>query len=247
MNLTLRVIAAAAAAATVACAGPLPREAERDRFDWPPFERPGPGETVYRVDEQASRVLARVDPAGPMARLGHSHVVGGRVVGGTLVVGDDGARADFRLRAADFGVDEPAWRRAHGLDPELDAEAIAGTRRNLLGPDVLDAGAHPTLDVRTVDVAGPGWLPDVTLRVRWRGRVHEYTLPVTVRRAAGRIEMAGRLDLHHSDFGLTPFSAAGGALRVSERITVRFEIAAVAERRDVAIIADRSNARESRP
>ena len=219
------------------CATPPDPVTERVETAWPSFRSPGAEETVYRIDESASLLLARVDPEGPMARLGHSHVVGGAVLSGRIVTGGSGTRSEIFVDANDIQVDRPSWRRAHGLKPGLDDSAIEGTRANLLGPDVLDAENFPRIEARSVAILGPDWLPDVELAVRWRGRVQPFSLPVTVRRAGNRIEALGRFDLHHSDFGFQPFSAAGGALRVSDRIQVRFRIVAVAEAADVAIIA----------
>jgi hypothetical protein len=219
------------------CATPPKPGAERIDADWPDFPAAEPAETVFRLDESASLMLARVEPEGPMARLGHSHVVGGAILSGRIVTGGNAPRAEVVLHAADIEVDRPSWRRAHGLKPELEASAIEGTRANLLGPEVLDVENFPNIDARSVAIRGPGWLPDVELAVRWRGRVQQFKLPVTVRREGNRIEAIGRFDLRHSDFGIQPFSAAGGALRVSDRIEVRFRIVAVAEAADVAIIA----------
>jgi hypothetical protein len=248
MNSVLRVAAAAAVSVLAGCAAPSQRAAETaPAADWPAFAEPSSAETVYRIDESASLLLARVDPAGAMARLGHSHVVGGPVLSGRLVAGPDGPRADLRIDTGAFDVDRPAWRRAHGLKPELDASAVEGTRDNLLGPDVLDADNHPTIDVRSTAAAGPDWLPEITLRVRWRDRVREYAAPVAIDRDDDRVTLRGLLDLHHSDFGFQPFSAAGGALSVSDRIRVRFRIVAVAETGDIAIIADRPTTPEDRP
>jgi len=246
-RLLLPMAVAVAAALLVGCAaGPEPR-AGAPAAEWPDFKPAGDGERVYVIDEAASVLLARVDPAGPMARLGHSHVVGGAVLGGRIIVGGSKPRAEVRVHAHRFEVDRPEWRRAHGLEPALDPDAIEGTRANLLGPDVLAAASHPTLDVRTVDVQGPEWLPEVTLRVRWRGRVREYGVPVAVAGVRAALEITGRIELRHADFGLQPFSAAGGALRVSDRIEVRFRIVAAAAGPDVDIIAGQPDPRENNP
>lgn len=234
------LVCAAAAILSIALSGcATPPEPDPGRVDasWPAFPAADPSETVYRLDESASLMLARVDPEGPMARLGHSHVIGGAVLSGRIVTGGAEPRSEVSVRVSDIEVDRPAWRREHGLEPELEASAIEGTRANVLGPEVLDAENFPTIEVRSVSIRGPEWLPDVEVAIRWRGRVEQFSLPVTVRRNGDRIEALGRFDLHHSDFGFQPFSAAGGALRVSDRIEIRFRIVAVAEAPDIAIIA----------
>jgi len=195
---------------------------------------------VYRVDRSASHLWVRVDPAGPMARLGHSHIIGGAVLAGRIGRAADGTPqwADLCIDVAGLEVDRPAWRRAAGLKPGLDPDAIAATRANLLGPRVLDAARHPLIGIRSAGTRGPAWQPDVAIRVRLGGEVRALEVPVTVVHAGGRLEVGGRLEFDHADFGLEPFAAAGGALRVAERIRVRFRIVAVDAGDDVAIIGD---------
>ena len=199
--------------------------------EWPAFSPPAPGETVFRVDSEASKVLIRVDPEGPMARLGHSHVIGGPVISGIVVTDGDraDARLDLKIDAAALEVDRPEWRRAQGLEPELDAEAIRGTRDNMRSERVLDADRHPEIGLRSVAITGPDWMPLVTVRIRLRGQVREVSVPVAVIRTARRIEAIGHLELFQSDFGIQPYSAAGGALRVSDRMRIRFRIVALNE------------------
>lgn len=197
---------------------------------WPDFAPTEAGEAVYRVVPESSHLRIRVDPEGPMARLGHSHVIGGNAVTGIVVLGSGAgsARLDLEIDAASLDVDRPEWRSAAGLEPELDADAISGTRSNMRGERVLDVAGHPKIPVRSVGVAGPAWLPDVTARIRLRGKVREVTVPVAVERTDERLIASGALELLQSDFGIEPFSAAGGALRVSDRMRIRFRI--VAER-----------------
>ncbi|NKI36309.1 YceI family protein [Wenzhouxiangella sp. XN79A] len=210
-----------------ACAtAPSPDDTTTVRADWP--ERPefAAGATTYRVDPAASELRVRVAPAGSLARLGHHHVIGGPVWSGEFVLGEP-VLADLSIDVTRLEVDRVAWRREEGFEP-LDDEAIEGTRRNLLGPKVLDAGNHPTIEIRSVEVTGPDWQADVTARVRVRDEITEWRVPVVVQRDGERLTVAGAVDLDQTALGLEPFSAAGGALRVADRMRVRFRI--VAER-----------------
>ena len=213
-----------------ACAS-SPRVADdttRTVTDWPARPASAAGSAVYRVDPTASELRVRVAPAGSLARLGHHHVIGGPVWSGELVLGDP-VFADVAIDVPALEVDRVAWRRDEGFEP-LDDDAIEGTRRNLLGPKVLDAENHPSIEIRSVAVTGPDWQADVTARVRVRGEVTEWRVPVAVQRDGERLTIAGALDLDQTALGLEPFSAAGGALRVADRMRVRFRI--VAERVD---------------
>lgn len=213
----------------VGCAAAPQRSAEESAaVAWPTFAAPQAGEQVYRIDAAASKLRIRVDPEGPMARLGHSHIIGGNVLSGIVVLGDGhrSARLDLRLDASSLEVDKPRWRAEAGLQTELDAAAISGTRSNMRGERVLDVETHPEISIRSIGVAGPAWLPDVTVRIRLRGEVREAVVPVSVERTGARLTATGTMDLLQSDFGIEPFSTAGGALRVSDRMRIRFRIIA---------------------
>ncbi|MDX1624988.1 MAG: YceI family protein [Wenzhouxiangellaceae bacterium] len=217
--------------------------------------RPGPGDdtpdsawpslpdlaaaTAYRIDASASELRAIVSPAGPMAGLGHHHVVGGAALHGTLhVFGGSPPRAfvDARVDVDALEVDRPAWRREEGLDPELEEDTVTGTRRNLLGPELLDAERHPHIEIRSAGAIGPGWQQDATLRLRIKGRIRELVVPVAVEQRGDRLVATGRLSVDHAELGLEPFSAAGGALRVAETIEIRFRVVARASPADVAMM-----------
>lgn len=224
-----RISTLAAFAFLVGCAG-APERISNDlrSVPWPEFAQQKPNETLYRIDTAASHLRIRVDPEGPMARLGHSHVIGGSVISGTILVSDggDGARADLSVDAAALEVDAPPWRAADGLEPELDQAAIAATRKNMLGERVLDVADHPEISIRTVQVSGPIWMADATARIRLRGEVREVVFPVAVDLTDRQLTVRGVFDLLQTEFGIEPFSAAGGALRVSDRMRIRFLIVA---------------------
>lgn len=163
-----------------------------------------------------------------MARLGHSHVIGGNVISGIVVLGSghETARADIVVDVSSLDVDKPQWRAAEGLKPELDDGTISGTRANMRGERVLDVANHPEISIRSLKVSGPAWLVDVTARIRLRGEVRQIVVPVAVERTERRLTASGAVDLLQSDFGIEPFSTAGGALRVSDRMRIRFRISA---------------------
>lgn len=223
------VLAVVVVVTVTGCAAPVSHEpAEVRPAEWPAAPVREAGESIWQVEREQSELLVRVDPAGPMARLGHRHVVGGAVLSGRIATGDGGqsARADLEIDVTALEVDRPEWRAQFGLDPDLGDEAVSGTRANLLGKRVLDAANFPTIAIRTVAIAGPDWMPRVTARVRLRDQVREITVPTAVFRTADRIEAVGRFEFDHADFGLEPFTAAGGALRVADPIRVRFRIVA---------------------
>ena len=54
----------------------------------------------------------------------------------------------------------------------------------------------------------------------------DYSLPVELVVEPNKLVVSGSLTIVHSDFGLQPFSAAGGLLRVADQIDMDFEFVA---------------------
>ncbi|MEO8443838.1 MAG: YceI family protein, partial [Gammaproteobacteria bacterium] len=103
---------------------------------------------------------------------------------------------------------------------------IAGTRRNMLGDGVLDAGNFPEIRLTSRRVAGKAPDYQVTVAVEVKGRTHDVVVPVHVEQAPGQLRATGQLTVTHADLGLTPFSVMGGLLSVRNEITLRFRIVA---------------------
>jgi len=223
------------------CGVPQPeahRTAPTTTLDWPQVPAATPDQRVLQIDRSASQAWIRVDPAGPLARLGHSHVIGGAVLEGRVLLGKTLERSlvDLELEVAALEVDRSDWRAEAGLEPVLDPEAVRGTRRNLLGPRVLDVERFPRIGLRSnaLQRRDDGWHIDARIRVQ--DRVHAVELPLRLRLEQDALVASGEFERSHAELGLVPFSAAGGALRVDDPIRIRFRIVAVVPPDDVAII-----------
>ncbi len=185
----------------------------------------GPGKPLQL--DPASRITLRVYRAGRLARLGHNHVIEAVDPDGRLWRLDDGGGvADLRLRVDRLQVDDPAAREAAGEDFAVMPKpaAVEGTRRNLLGPQVLDAQSWPEIRVlaRIDDLHAARLQAEFHLSLRGLGR--RYRIPVTIGRSGETIAVSGSVTLRQSDMGITPFAALGGALRVRDEMEVEFRI-----------------------
>jgi hypothetical protein len=191
------------------------------------------GEQVLHIDPGASLIVATVRRGGPLARLGHDHVVASHAVEGLAAVGMQ--RADFGFRLDSLAVDEGPLRAEAKLDTQPSPEAIAGTRVNMLGR-VLDAQRYPVVLLQVLGQSGGGpstvrpvSLP-VSLPMTLQVSLHGVTrgMPVTVRieRAGATLSASGTLPLRQSDFGITPMSVLGGAMTVADTIELRYRIVA---------------------
>jgi hypothetical protein len=195
---------------------------------------PGPsiaGETAYEVDAGRTVVSVIVRRAGPLARLGHDHVITSADERGTVWLGASPAESAFEvsLPVGRFDVDLPEARAAAGPEfaTPVPEEARAGTRHNLLRPEVLDGAGWPEITLRSSGASGDWSGAAVQVIVKLKGVERVQAVPVNVTRDATRVVARGALQLRQSDFGITPFSVAGGAIQVADVLEVSFVIAAV--------------------
>lgn len=183
------------------------------------------GKKVYAIDSAQSRVTVTVRRGGPMARLGHDHVVASRAISG--FVAPDAGRADFHFRLDQMTVDEPELRRAAGLDTQPSDDAIEGTRNNMLGR-VLEAERFPMVLLHVERLANNA--DSVRLTINLHGVARTLDVPTKVERSKTTLTASGELRLLQTDFGIKPMSVMGGALTVQDQMELAFRIVAAARR-----------------
>jgi hypothetical protein len=174
---------------------------------------------------------------GPLARLGHNHVMVNRALRGAVSFPDaaGAAGADGAARAAVFWLDVPAAgfvvdddraRAEEGPDfaAEVSDDAKSGTRQNMLSAGVLDADEFPVITIRSIAISDSG---EATVSIGIAG--HESTIDVTFERHSDdqRLSASGSLQLRQSALGLTPYSLMLGALQVQDSVTIKFKIVAL--------------------
>jgi hypothetical protein len=179
------------------------------------------GSKVLVIDPAQSLIAVTVRRGGPLARLGHDHVVASRGVTGFAAPAE--GRADFSFRLDQMSVDEPALRHAANLDTQPSDEAIAGTRANML-TRVLEAERFPvvTLHAQQIGAAGQAFRLAVTLH----GVTREVIASARIDSGTEGVAASGTLTLSQTDFGITPMSIMGGAMTVLDPMELRFRIVA---------------------
>lgn len=184
----------------------------------------------YSVDAQDSRIVFLVYRAGPLASFGHNHVIRATAFSGNVYLNKQFAQSGFALTlpVRDFRVDEPAERAAEGADfaSQPSAQAISGTKSNMLGPALLDAAHFPVVNIRSAQVAGSPDKPVMTVRITLHGAQHQFKVPVTLTVSAHGVTADGSFAIQQTDFGLSPFSILGGGLQVANQVKVKFHIVA---------------------
>lgn len=184
----------------------------------------------YQILADLSDIRFLVFRAGPMARLGHNHVVQAKNIRGEILLTPDIRQSSFfiEMPVKDFQVDADGARLDEGAAfmPQPDEEAIAGTVRNMLGEKALDAARYPTIEIRSVALNGPAWGMDATVSISLHGVTREMVVPAAVEKSGDQIVVTAFFAIKQSDFGIAPMSILGGALQVDNTVRVRMRIVA---------------------
>lgn len=209
--------APARAPAPIGAAAPLPAATP---VPTDPLAALAAGPALLHIDPQRSLIAITVRRGGAFARFGHDHVVASHTLSGEVDLARQ--RTDFQFRLDQLMVDEADLRRHAGLDTQPAADAIEGTRHNML-TKVLDAEHYP---LARIHAARPGPGQPLQAAITLHGVTRTLPLPVAWRVAGGELAVEGTLTLRQTDFGLVPYSIMGGALAVQDQMELRFSIVA---------------------
>jgi YceI-like domain len=242
--------AAALALVLAACVAPKARHPmpQSPGESAPPPGLPVPGR-AFRIDENQSELRILVYRAGPLARLGHNHVMVNRAIRGTVNWADEPGASVFSLiiPAAGFVVDDAQARSEEGPDfsGEIPEDAKSGTLHNMLSAAVLDADEFPSITINSVAAAGapgesggapgattPAVAPGTavlraTVAISVAGHESQLEVPFTLQTDSSRLSASGSMELRQSTIGLTPYSLMLGALQVQDLMTIKFKFVAV--------------------
>lgn len=183
----------------------------------------------YAIDARASEVRVLVYRDGPLARFGHNHVIVGRVEGEARA-GRTADTSGFRLTipVESFAVDPPGARAEEGSEfaADVSEQARRATRENMLGREVLDAARFPSIRIESVALGGPPWNPTVTARVTLRDATRDVRFAAAVFAHGDTLTVIANFRIRQSEFGITPFAALNGGLRVGDAIDLRLRLVA---------------------
>ena len=176
----------------------------------------------FVIDAKVSRLTIKVTATGILSALGHNPIVTARGFSGDVeCVPDTFADASlrFRVRADTLTVQDGA--------NEKDRREI----ERLMKGDVLETGKFPeivfesTSIVVTTPASGPRQA-QVSGRLSLHGVSRELTMPVGVAVMGTMLRANSEFVIRQTDFGITPVSVAGGALKVKDDLQCAFDIVA---------------------
>jgi hypothetical protein len=189
---------------------------------------PGTGvyAAAYSIQGDRSAVRILVYRSGALAAAGHNHVITSRALRGTLSLdgsAPEGATFQLVMAVDSLEVDRPEDRAAAGagFGAAVGDEARTATRRNMIGAKGLNRDRYP--EIRASGYWSRGY---VYANIELHGIVRQSVVPVQLERTENGITARGRFSLNQSDYGMTPFRALAGALRVRDQVDIEFRIVA---------------------
>ncbi|HEY1077790.1 MAG TPA: YceI family protein [Fontimonas sp.] len=237
MSLLRRLVPLALGLGLGACQAPAPQPADVDPAQSDAADLAAEYQSllargaVYRVDPSASDLRIYVFRGGTAARLGHHHVLSAPRFDGYVSVPGDAvaeARFDLQFRFDELLIDDPALRTQTGgpFGGTRSESDISGTRRNMLGPRVLDADRYPFLRVSSLAIAGDWPMLVATVAIEMHGVRREREVLLQVERDEQTLRARGELVLRQTEFGVTPLSILGGVIAVQDPVAIRFDLRA---------------------
>jgi hypothetical protein len=184
--------------------------------------------TEFHVDSDASWLRVLAWPDGPLKRFGHHHVISHHSITGTVNVAPDPLASTFALELSvlELVVDDPEQRALEGeeFEGEVPQDDIDGTRGNMLSENLLHGEQFPAIRIQSSAIEGS--LPDVSITATYtvKGAEQTVTIPATIELTEETFTASGEIELTHDAFGLSPFTAMGGALSVRDLLVFKYEI-----------------------
>jgi polyisoprenoid-binding protein YceI len=161
------------------------------------------------IDPAKSTLTIRVQKSGLFSVFGHEHEISAPIRRGSF--SEDNLSVEMEVDS----------RKLRVMDPGVSDKDRQEIQNRMLGADVLDSQKFPEIRFRStvVDRKKDGeWIVkgDLTL--------HGQTQPISigVQKVSGHYR--GAVEVKQKDFGITPTTIAGGAVKVKNEVKVEFDI-----------------------
>jgi polyisoprenoid-binding protein YceI len=174
---------------------------------------------TYTLSPQ-SRLDVLTRKAGVLGGFGHDHRIRARSFSGTIVYDPANAaasRVEITVETRSLDV------LPSGADRKDGPRVEKAMREHVLHPD-----RFPTITFRSRSVAPIEGGLRVTGNLTLAGQTHPVTVDVQLQAGARQLVAVGKFSIKQTDWGIEPYSAALGTIKVANEVT--FELRAVAVR-----------------
>ncbi len=181
--------------------------------------------TNYKIDSAKSKIEIHVAKDGFLKAFGHDHLVSATQFSGDVQVN----ASKMEDSAVSLSADSAALKVVDPGESEKDRSEVQAT---MLGTEVLDVARYPKIEfsstaVKVSSSSGGRFELQITGILTLHGTQKPITLPAKVEIAGDGILICDtEVSFLQSNFGIIPYKAAGGAVRVKDKLTLVFHIVA---------------------
>jgi len=180
-------------------------------------------QTAYTVAPNESTLTILVGKAGALRGLGHEHVVAAKSFSGEAHIPSNALyRASFSfeldtgsLSVADEGISDKDRMEIERSMKEKVLEVSRFPKISFQSISITDI--KPTANGQTALLNGRLTLHGVTNRVR---------VPAAMTVTPEQLRVSGDITIKQTDFGIKPYSTAGGTVKVRNELKIRFSVLA---------------------
>jgi len=182
-----------------------------------------PLESVYSVATNESTLTIFVGKAGALRGLGHEHVVAVKSFSGEAHIPSNALnRASFA-----FEIETGSLSVADKGITEKERIEIERTMKS----KVLEVSRFPKISFQSVSITDikpttNGETALLNSRLTLRGVTNQVSVPVTITVTPEQLHVSGDVTIKQKDFGIKPYSTAGGAVKVRNELKIRFSVIA---------------------
>jgi polyisoprenoid-binding protein YceI len=177
-----------------------------------------PQAKTYNIVASESSFTVLVGKAGVLSFLAHDHDIAVRSFSGRVIVPEAGpAQGSLEL-----DVDAKSLVVLDKVS-EKDRAEITKSMHNV----VLESSKFPKITFRSVSVSNfNGSSLTVQGDLTLRGVTKRIAISVSVSATPQQLRATGKYVLKQTDFGITPYSAAGGSIKVKNEVILSFNMVA---------------------
>src|SRR5271170_100774 len=178
----------------------------------------------YVMGSGRSKLQISVYKEGLLKAFGHDHLISANMLSGRVLFNAEmleDSSVDLTVEAASLRVIDP------GVS-DSDRQQIQST---MAGKAVLDVERFPTIRFTSTGVArekkpNTSWEMTLEGNLIFHGVEKPVSLPLHLSERDGELRAEGEVSILQTDFGITPIKVGGGAVKVKNKIRIRFDVVA---------------------
>jgi len=181
---------------------------------------------TYTIVPSESSFWVFVGKSGFFSALAHNHEIGVKSFSGRVVVPAAGAGAG----SLEMEVDAPSLEVLDKEPSEEDKKKIFNSMHN----EVLESAKYQKITFKSVSVSdvkqtgSDAYSFVVNGDLSLHGVTKRIAVPVAATVTPQQLRATGKYTLKQTDYGIKPYSAAGGTIKVKDEVVVNFNIVAKA-------------------